>query len=202
MACSFGQSSSTPWQGHIEQKRCWDPGQAPQSASRCGPYMYSPQSRTIGHSQRCEYNRSTKIPRRFFLACPFFMPTERADDIAFPHPARLPLGASWRGSCLAPNHDQTTLSSSELESCNLGYAKSCPRLPEDRACDAVRFAVVNESQDSVFLQYVLEKAYLPISHGMLAYDRHAKYWPSSHADLSVQKKAECFLQSYLDRKSA
>jgi hypothetical protein len=93
-----------------------------------------------------------------------------------------------------------TLSSIELESCNLGYAKSCPRLPAERACDAVRFAVVNESRESISLQFVLEKAYLPTSHGMLAYDRRFKRWTSSHTDLSVQKKAECFLQSYLDRK--
>jgi len=134
------------------------------------------------------------------LACPFFMPTERADDIAFPHPSRLPLGSSWRGTCIARSHELATLSSIELESCNLGYAKSCPRLPAERACDAVRFAVVNESRESISLQFVLEKAYLPTSHGMLAYDRRFKRWTSSHTDLSVQKKAECFLQSYLDRK--
>jgi hypothetical protein len=134
------------------------------------------------------------------LACPFFMPIERADDIAFQHPSRLPLGASWRGSCLAPSHEQETLSTIELESCNLGYAKSCSRLPKERVCDAVRFAVANESQDSVSLKFVLEKAYLPTSHGMLAYDRNSKSWTSSHADFSVQRKAECFLQSYLDRK--
>lgn len=134
------------------------------------------------------------------MACPFFMPTERADDIAFPHPARLPLGASWHGTCGAPSHEQATLSSVELESCNLGYAKSCPRLPNERDCDAVRFAVMNESQDFISLQFVLEKAYLPTSHGMLAYDRQSKCWSASHPDLSVQKKAECFLQSYLDRK--
>lgn len=134
------------------------------------------------------------------MACPFFMPTERADNIAFPHPARLPLGASWRGTCAAPSHEQATLSSVELESCNLGYAKSCPRLPNERACDAVRFAVMNESQDFISLQFVLEKAYLPTSHGTLTYDRHSTSWSASHPDLSVQKKAECFLQSYLDRK--
>jgi len=59
---------------------------------------------------------------------------------------------------------------------------------------------MNESQDSVSLKFVIEKAYLPISHGILAYDRLAKRWTSSHCDLRVQKKAECFLQSYLDRK--
>ena len=134
------------------------------------------------------------------MTCPFFMPTERADDIAFQHPSRLPLGASWRGSCLAPSHEQETLSTVELQSCNLGYAKSCPRLPKERVCDAVRFAVVNESQDSVSLKFVLEKAYLPTSHGILAYDRHTKRWVPPHSDLSIQRKAECFLQSYLDRK--
>jgi hypothetical protein len=136
------------------------------------------------------------------LACPFFMPTERAGDIAFPHPSRLPLGSSWRGMCLVSGHEHAALTNFELESCNLGYAKSCSRLPKERASDAVRFAVVNESQDSVSLKFVLEKAYLPISHGILAYDRLAKRWTSSHSDLSIQKKAECFLQSYLDRKPA
>jgi hypothetical protein len=134
------------------------------------------------------------------LSCPFFMPTERADDIAFPHPARLPLGSSWRGTCLAPSQEQAALSSIELESCNLGYATSCPRLPKERACDAVRFAVVNESRESISLQFVLEKAYLPASHGTLGYDRHSGSWPSPHPDQGIQKKAECFLQSYLNRK--
>ncbi len=134
------------------------------------------------------------------MACPFFMPTERADDIAFQHPARLPLGSSWRGTCLSPSHEQATLSSLELESCNLGYAKSCPRLPKERVCDAVRFAVVNESRDSISLQFVLEKAYLPTSHGTLAYDQLSGNWISTHPDHGIQKKAECFLQSYLDRK--
>ena len=136
------------------------------------------------------------------MACPFFMPTERADDIAFPHPSRLPLGSSWRGVCIVPGHEQSPPGNIELESCNLGYAKTCPRLPKERVCDAVRFAVVNESQDSVSLKFVLEKAYLPTSHGILTYDRGSKSWTSSHADLSVQKKAECFLQSYLERKPA
>jgi hypothetical protein len=128
------------------------------------------------------------------------MPTERAHDIAFPHPSRLPLGSSWRGTCLVSGHEHAALSNIELESCNLGYAKSCSRLPKERVCDAVRFAVVNEFSESISIQFVLEKAYLPTSQGMLAYDRNSKSWTSSHADPSIQKKAECFLQSYLDRK--
>ena len=135
------------------------------------------------------------------MACPFFMPTERADDIAFPHPSRLPLGSSWRGSCIVPGHEQTALNSVELESCNLGYAKSCPRLPKERACDAVRFVVVNDSGDSISLQFVLETAYLPTAYGLLGYKKLSKNWSPPHADYHIQKMAECFLQSYLDRKS-
>jgi hypothetical protein len=134
------------------------------------------------------------------LACPFFMPTERADDIAFPHPSRLPLGSSWRGTCLAPGHQQVPLDATELQSCNLGYAKSCPRLPKERACDAVRFAVVSDSGDSISLQFVLETAYLPTAHGLLGYDQHSGNWISPHPDHRIQKMAECFLQSYIDRK--
>jgi hypothetical protein len=128
------------------------------------------------------------------------MPTERADDIAFPHPSRLPLGSSWRGTCLVPGHEQLALSSIELESCNLGYAKSCPRLPKERACDAVRFAVVSDSRDSISLQFVLETAYLPSSHGVLVYNQRSANWIAPHPDHRIQKMAECFLQSYLDRK--
>jgi hypothetical protein len=128
------------------------------------------------------------------------MPTERADDIAFPHPSRLPLGSSWRGTCRVPGHEQLALSSIELESCNLGYAKFCPRLPKERACDAVRFAVVSDSGDSISLQFVLETAYLPTADGILVYAHDSQKWIAPHPDHRIQKMAECFLQSYLDRK--
>jgi hypothetical protein len=135
------------------------------------------------------------------LACPFFIPTERADDIAFPHPARLPLGASWRGTCSAAGHEQSTLDGKELESCNLGYAKSCVRLPKDRSCDAVRFVVVNDSEKVVALQFVLESEYLPAGQGVLTFDKHSGSWALQHSDDRIQKKAECFLQSYLARRN-
>jgi hypothetical protein len=133
------------------------------------------------------------------LACPFFLPTERADDLAFPHPARLPLGSSWRGTCSASGQEHAVVDLKELESCNLGYAKSCPRLPKDRAYDAVRFAVVSNSGEEILLQFVLEHAYLPAGHGILRFDQRSGTWVSPHPDLRIQKKAECFLQSYLER---
>ncbi len=135
------------------------------------------------------------------MACPLFIPTERADDIAFPHPARLPLGASWRGRCSAPGHEQAQPSNQELESCNLGYARSCPRLPKERSCDAVRFAVANDSGGKISLQYVFESGYLPAGYGVLEYDSLLKDWITAHPEPRIQKLAECFMQSYLDRRN-
>jgi hypothetical protein len=135
------------------------------------------------------------------LACPFFAPTHRADNIAFPHPARLPLGASWQGVCSAPGHEQAIPCDTELESCNLGYANSCSRLPKERSCDAVRFAIANDSGETISVQFVLESNYLPAGHGIVEYDRHLSTWISPHPDVRTQKLAESFLQSYLERKS-
>lgn len=134
------------------------------------------------------------------MACPFFIPIERVDDLGFPHATRLPLGASWRGLCGAPGHEQAAPSSQELESCNLGYAKSCARLPRDRACDAVRFAVAKESELRVSLQLVLETSHLPAGSCVLEYDRTANVWIASHPDRRIQRMAECFLKSFLEKR--
>lgn len=138
---------------------------------------------------------------RRILSCPFFLPTERADNIAFPHPARLPLGASWRGSCTASGHEKVQLDQKELEYCNLGYAKSCPRLPKERACDAVRFSIAKDLDGRIALQFVFEAAYLPGASGFLEFDQRSNTWISSHPDPVAQKKAECFLHSYLERRN-
>ena len=44
------------------------------------------------------------------MACPFFSPIEPAENIALPYPARLPLGAAWRGACQSPGHELRVLS--------------------------------------------------------------------------------------------
>jgi hypothetical protein len=135
------------------------------------------------------------------LACPFFIPTERADDLALPHPARLPLGAAWRGTCAAAGREDATPTDQQLESCNMGYAKSCPRLPKERTCDAVRFAVAKESGENISLHFVFELDHLPAGHGLLEYDRNLKSWITPHPEPRTQKLAESFLESYLERRS-
>jgi len=88
----------------------------------------------------------------------------------------------------------------ELESCNLGYAKTCPRLPRERGCDAVRFSVANDSGGAISLHFVFELDHLPAGNGLLEYDRLRKNWTVPHPQPRTQKLAESFLQPYLERR--
>ena len=136
-----------------------------------------------------------------FMPCPYFIPTERFDDAGFVHPGRLPLGAGYRGMCGAPGHDGATPTDEELkQGCNLGYARNCSRLPEDREADAVRFSILRDRDGQVEVCYVSELNYLPRDHGNLQYDSLLQKWMSLHPEARVQALAECFLQSYLQKR--
>jgi hypothetical protein len=135
------------------------------------------------------------------LSCPYFIPTERFDDGGFVHPARLPLGAGYRGLCGAPGHDGAIPSDEELkQSCNLGYARNCSRLPLDRDCDSVRFSIMRDRDGQISLCWVSELNYLPRGNGSLEYDSLLQRWVALHPEARVQLLAECFLQSYLSRR--
>ena len=134
------------------------------------------------------------------VACPFFIPTGKLDDGGWLHPSRLPLGGGWRGQCSAPGHEGVEPTVEELrEGCNLGYAATCPRLPRQRNCDAVRFSVVRDAGGRLELWAVCESAHRPAAHGKLTYDRALGRWTSAHPDARIQKMADCYLQSYLLR---
>jgi hypothetical protein len=152
------------------------------------------------------------------LACPYFMPVERLQTGAWPHPARLPLGCGWSGHCTAPGHQGEVPTQDILEAfCNLGYAGRCRWAPQDRPWDAVRFAVSAPSDSAVKeagknlknrapaqtlrLDYVCERSHLPVAHGELEFDLSRSVWLRSHADTRIQKMAECFLESYLEKKA-
>jgi hypothetical protein len=145
------------------------------------------------------------------VACPFFMPVERLENGAWLHVSRLPLACGWHGTCTAPGHEGELPTAEELRDfCNLGYAESCPRLPRDRAWDAVRFSIVsprladamNDTTrlTSVNLRYVCERAHRPAEHGTLEFDPGRSFWVRPHADCRVQRMAECFLAEYLSKK--
>jgi len=143
------------------------------------------------------------------VACPFFMPMEKLADGAWLHASRLPLGGGWSGRCTAPGYEAVTPSQDELqEFCNLGYAEGCSRLPRERAWDSVRFsarAVVDEDTDDIariLLRYVCERAHCPVEHGVLEFDFVRARWNKLHGDERVQRMAECFLQSYVEKRKS
>jgi hypothetical protein len=145
------------------------------------------------------------------LACPYFMPLARLENGSWPHPARLPLGGGWCGHCTAPGHEGELPPQHVLEAfCNLGYASGCNWAPQEHLWDAVRFAVSAPIESAVrneaaartlLLRYVCERNHAPAEHGDLEFDLARATWIRRHDDARIQKMAECFLETYLGRKS-
>src|SRR4051812_40297381 len=137
------------------------------------------------------------------MPCPYFIPTERFDDAGWAHPARLPLGAGWRGHCGAPGHTGAVPTDEELkQACNLGYARNCSRMPAEHDYDALRFSILRDHDGLVSICYIAELNYLPRDNGSLLYDALGHSWPTRHPDGRVQTLAECFLKAYLDKRTA
>lgn len=134
------------------------------------------------------------------MACPYFLPTERCEAELWPHPARLPLGGSWRGSCTAPGSEGVPTEQELKEGCNLGYAR-CGRLPQKRAADAVRFNVA-EQDGRWRVRYVFEIGHRPGESGVLEFDRASGQWLSRAADQRLQRMAECLVQAKTERRAA
>ena len=136
------------------------------------------------------------------MACPYFMPTHKAESLAWIHPARLPLGAGWSGFCTAPGYENQAPRDEQLrEACNLGYAGKCPRRPQDGPWDSIRFGIAREYNQRLELRYVCEKNHLPAAHGTLEFDAAAGRWTATHDDARLQKMAQCYVEAYLLRKS-
>lgn len=147
------------------------------------------------------------------MACPYFMPVDKLQG-SWPHPSRLPLGCGWGGHCTAPGHENETPEPDILEAfCNLGYATGCSWAPRDRAWDAVRFAVAAPTETDnrregagdpaqvLRLIYVCERTHRPVQRGELEFDLQRSQWLRRHDDARLQKMAECFLVSFLQRRS-
>jgi hypothetical protein len=144
------------------------------------------------------------------VACPFFMPMEKMQGASWLHAARLPLGAGWSGHCTAPGHDGEIPPEDELrEFCNLGYAERCRRLPPERPWDSIRFGartldggVENANGGGVQIRYVCERQHLPADHGTLTFNVAGACCEQPHPDSRLQRMAECFLASYLEKRKA
>lgn len=142
------------------------------------------------------------------MACPFFLPMEKIENGSWLHALRLPLGGGWTGQCTSPGHENEIPSPDELRDfCNLGYAETCGRLPEDRVWDSVRFGAkaVSYTQSGMLqriqIRYICEHAHYPAEHGVLQFDSVESRWLERHTDPRLQRMAECFLESYLQKKT-
>ncbi len=142
------------------------------------------------------------------------MPIAKLENGAWPHPARLPLGGGWSGHCTAPGHEGSVPQHEVLESfCNLGYASNCSWTPQQRSCDSVRFAIAAPEKKSdqhsataapvrtLRLTYVYERDHRPAGQGELEFDLLTSAWLCRHQDACIQKMAECFLETYLSKRS-
>lgn len=140
------------------------------------------------------------------MACPFFLPIEKLENGIWLHAGRLPLGCGWSGHCTAPGHEGESPSQEELrEFCNLGYAEGCGRLPRERVWDSVRFAARTVSEGNgirgrIQIRYVCEREHRPAEHGTLEFDAGEAQCEHPHHDGRVQRMAECFLESYLEKR--
>jgi hypothetical protein len=87
------------------------------------------------------------------------------------------------------------------ELCNLGYAKNCSRLPDNRQFDAVRFCVTTDRDQHLSIAFTGESAHLPIEHKQLEFDASQMQWTMPHPDVRIQRQADCYIQSYLQRRT-
>jgi len=136
------------------------------------------------------------------VACPYFFPTGKNFEIAWAFPHRLPLRAGFSGRCLAGASQHTPTPTELKEFCNLGYAGQCPKLPANRRTDSVRFSVAATngiSRDQVRVYYSCEQNHAPVEHGVLEYNCQTRSWQVTHPDACIQRQAECYLQSFLER---
>jgi hypothetical protein len=65
----------------------------------------------------------------------------------------------------------------------------------------VRFSIARDQGDRLQLWFICESAHCPAGYGTLEYDLSIGRWASSHSDSRIQKMAECYLQSYLLRRT-
>lgn len=134
------------------------------------------------------------------MACPYFMPTSRHEAELWTHRQRLSLGDGFAGCCTAPGRNGCAASETELKDlCNLGYANACEHLPADRVADALRFVIARDSGSALTLLWSTERQHLPVAHGQLEYDAASGRFLAAHPDAGLQRMAECFIESYIQR---
>jgi hypothetical protein len=163
----------------------------------------------LSSQSRCDFHKNREFdlysrPRRSYyrivVACPYFYPTEKSSTIAWPFPARLPLGAGFAGICRAEAQEVNPTENELRDFCNIGYARGCPRMPKSCSSDGVRFAVARDDGPRIILHYASERQHEPLEVGRLEYDCGSKSWLTHLRDPCLQRQAEIYLAVYLERR--
>ena len=130
------------------------------------------------------------------MACPYFYPIARFDDLAWAVPPRLPLGDAHTGECRAQVDSITPAEPTMRQFCNRGYGRGqCERFPVQGEADAVRFHVALHRSTTLRIQYVFEKACWPVRHGLIEYNGTV----GPPQDAILERQAAAFAESFLRR---
>jgi hypothetical protein len=80
-------------------------------------------------------------------------------------------------------------------------------MPRDRMWDSVRFAARTVGSDAengdngrIRIRYVCESGHRPAENGVLEFNVVEAQWVERHRDRRVQRMAECFLESYVEKR--
>lgn len=133
------------------------------------------------------------------MACPYFSPSESFADRVEDCRIRPPLGALYRGFCLAGGVPERPPDADTLDrGCNFGYARSiCKIFPQHAKPDAVRFSVGCDDGRRVDVRFSIESSHRPVRHGRLAFDREEQSWNGIASDTILYDQAKAYLKSYL-----
>ncbi len=138
------------------------------------------------------------------MACPYFFPTKRLAESAWPKHPRLPLGDPYNGICRAdPMHERIPAAQLLRECCNIGHAGTrCSHFPKkDAGPDAIRYSVADDAMDLIRIFYVAERAERTVDHGTIEFETATGLFRDGPAGETLEKQARAYVESYLRRKT-
>lgn len=138
------------------------------------------------------------------MACPYFFPTERFAEAAWPKHPRLPLGDPYKGICRAdPKHERSPAVETLRECCNPGRAhQRCSHFPKSSGADAFRFCVASDADGVIGIFYVAERGGRTVESGTVDFETATGLFRDTQAGETLEKQARAYVESYLRRKSA
>ena len=66
----------------------------------------------------------------------------------------------------------------------------------------MRFVLGEEKDGVLRVRFSCERDYLPAGHGELLYEKSSDTWLLKHEDARVQRMAECYVETQIERRAA